>query len=82
MCGRPQGKSVQKYRYQKKGGTCMVDMTHQQELNLERFANLMVDLIEKHASAVDKAELENKLNNITSIEDAEKSASSVVLWAA
>lgn len=60
----------------------MVDMTHQQELNLERFANLMVDLIEKHASAVDKAELENKLNNITSIEDAEKSASSVVLWAA
>ena len=57
----------------------MVEMTHQQELNLERFANLMVDLIEKHASAVDKAELQNKID---SIEDAEKSASSVVLWVA
>lgn len=59
----------------------MVEMTHQQELNLERFANLMVDLIEKHASAVDKADLE-KINIVNFIEDAEKSASSVVLLVA
>ena len=42
----------------------MVKMTHEQELNLERFANLMVELIERHANAVDKAEMENRINQI------------------
>ena len=42
----------------------MVTMTHEQELNLERFANLMVELIERHADAVDKAEMENRINLI------------------
>ena len=39
----------------------MVKMTHEQELNLERFANLMVELIERHADVVDKAEMENRI---------------------
>jgi len=39
----------------------MVEMTHEQELNLERFASLLVELIERHADAVDKEEMENKM---------------------
>lgn len=30
------------------------ELTHEEEVNLERFANLMIELIEKHADAVDK----------------------------
>ena len=39
-----------------KGGSIMnlPELTHEEEVNLERFANLMIELIEKHADAVDK----------------------------
>lgn len=49
-----------------KGGSIMnlPELTHEEELNLERFANLMIELIEKHADAVDKAEMLKKLNKI------------------
>lgn len=40
------------------------ELTHEEEVNLERFANLMIELIEKHADAVDKAEMLKKLNKI------------------
>ena len=33
------------------------ELTHEEEVNLERFANLMIELIEKHADAVDKDEM-------------------------
>ena len=59
----------------------MPEMTHQQELNLERFANLMVELIEKHSSAVDKSDLE-KINIVNFTEGAVKTASSVALLVA
>ena len=39
----------------------MVKMTHEQELNLERFANLMVEVIERPADAVDMEEMENRI---------------------
>lgn len=42
----------------------MVTMTHEQELNLERFADLMVELIERHASVVDKQEMENRIKEM------------------
>ena len=38
------------------------ELTHEEEVKLERFANLMVELIEKHADAVNKDELMAKLN--------------------
>lgn len=53
-------------------------MTHEEELDLERFANYMVELIERHAHVVDKKLMQEKLNKLQS-EGAEKSASSVVL---
>ena len=40
------------------------ELTHEEEVNLERFANLMIELIEKHADAVDKDEMLKKLNKI------------------
>lgn len=40
------------------------ELTHEEEVNLERFANLMIELIEKHADAVDKDEMLKKLNTI------------------
>lgn len=40
------------------------ELTHEEEVNLERFANLMIELIEKHADAVDKDEMLKKLNVI------------------
>lgn len=40
------------------------ELTHEEEVKLERFANLMVELIEKHADAVDKDEMMAKLNKI------------------
>lgn len=49
-------------------------MTHEQELDLERFANLIVEMIERHSHVVDKEQMKKK------VEDAEKSASSVVFW--
>lgn len=45
------------------------EMTHQQELNLERFANLMVDLVERHADAVDKEEMQRKVDSLKSSAD-------------
>ena len=49
-----------------KGGSIMnlPKLTHEEEVNLERFANLMIELIEKHADAVDKDEMLKKLNTI------------------
>lgn len=49
-----------------KGGSIMnlPELTHEEEVNLERFANLMIELIEKHADAVDKDEMLKKLNKI------------------
>ena len=49
-----------------KGGSIMnlPELTHEEEVKLERFANLMVELIEKHADAVDKDEMMAKLNKI------------------
>lgn len=49
-----------------KGGSIMnlPELTHEEEVNLERFANLMIELIEKHADAVDKDEMLKKLNTI------------------
>ena len=49
-----------------KGGSIMnlPELTHEEEVNLERFANLMIELIEKHADAVDKDEMLKKLNSI------------------
>ncbi len=46
-----------------KGGSIMnlPELTHEEEVNLERFANLMIELIEKHADAVDKDEMLNKI---------------------
>lgn len=41
------------------------EMTHEQELNLERFANLMVELIERHAHVVDKEEMQRRLENLS-----------------
>lgn len=49
-------------------------MTHAQELDLERFASLMVEMIERHSHVVDKEQMKKR------VEDAEKSASSVVFW--
>ena len=40
------------------------ELTHEEEVDLERFANLMIELIEKHADAVDKDEMLKKLNKI------------------
>lgn len=57
----------------------MVAMTHEQELNLERFANLMVELIERHADAVDKAEMENRINLINESAGNEKFPASFLL---
>lgn len=53
-----------------KGGSIMnlPKLTHEEEVNLERFANLMIELIEKHADAVDKDEMLKKLNTIKKIE--------------
>ena len=50
-----------------KGGSIMnlPELTHEEEVNLERFANLMIELIEKHADAVDKDEMMAKLNKIS-----------------
>lgn len=36
-------------------------MTHDQELNLERFSKLMVELIEKHADAIENTNM--NINN-------------------
>lgn len=44
------------------------ELTHEEEVNLERFANLMIELIEKHADAVDKDEMLKKLNTINGTE--------------
>ena len=44
------------------------ELTHEEEVNLERFANLMIELIEKHADAVDKDEMLKKLNKIKKTE--------------
>lgn len=44
------------------------ELTHEEEVNLERFANLMIELIEKHADAVDKDEMLKKLNTIKKTE--------------
>lgn len=38
----------------------MVKMTHEQELNLERFANFMADMIEKYGLEIDLEQLNNK----------------------
>ena len=53
-----------------KGGSIMnlPELTHEEEVNLERFANLMIELIEKHADAVDKDEMLKKLNKIKKTE--------------
>lgn len=53
-----------------KGGSIMnfPELTHEEEVNLERFANLMIELIEKHADAVDKDEMLKKLNTIKKTE--------------
>lgn len=47
-----------------KGGRIMnlPELTHEEEVDLERFTNLMVELIEKHADAVNKDELMAKIN--------------------
>ena len=45
------------------------ELTHEEEVNLERFANLMIELIEKHADAVDKDEMLKKLNKINETGD-------------
>lgn len=58
----------------------MVKMTHEQELNLERFANLMVELIERHADAVDKAEMENRILQLNGGAGNEKFPASFVAW--
>ena len=54
-----------------KGGSIMnlPELTHEEEVNLERFANLMIELIEKHADAVDKDEMLKKLNKINETGD-------------
>lgn len=57
----------------------MVKMTHEQELNLERFANLMVELIERHADAVDKAEMENRIQQLNRGAGNEKFPASFVM---
>lgn len=57
----------------------MVKMTHEQELNLERFANLMVELIERHADAVDKAEMENRIKKLNEGAGNEKFPASFVI---
>lgn len=44
----------------------LLELTHQQELNLERFANSMVDLIECHADAVDKKEMQRRVDALKS----------------
>ena len=44
-------------------------LTHEEEVNLERFANLMIELIERHADAVDKNEMLEKLNKINDARD-------------
>lgn len=36
-------------------------LTHEEEVNLERFANLVIELIERHADVVDKKEMLKKL---------------------
>lgn len=53
-----------------KGGSIvnLPELTHEEEVNLERFANLMIELIEKHADAVDKDEMLKKLNTINGTE--------------
>ncbi len=38
-------------------------LTHEEEVKLERFVNLMVELIERHADAVDKDEMMEKIKN-------------------
>lgn len=55
----------------------MVAMTHEQELSLERFADIMTAIIERHANEIDKAEMNIKLNN--TMEGADKTASSFLL---
>lgn len=55
-------------------------MTHEQELNLERFANLMVELIERHAGAVDKEEMQKRIDALKGAGNNGFSASFVVLW--
>ena len=57
----------------------MVKMTHEQELNLERFANLMVELIERHADAVDKEEMEKRLSKLNNGAGNEKFPASFVM---
>ena len=57
----------------------MVKMTHEQELNLERFANLMVELIERHADAVDKAEMENRIRQLNGGAGNEKFPASFIM---
>ena len=54
-----------------KGGSIMnlPELTHEEEVNLERFANLMIELIERHADAVDKNEMLEKLNKINDARD-------------
>ena len=58
----------------------MVTMTHEQELNLERFANLMVELIERHADAVDKEEMEKRLSKLNNGAGNEKFPASFFIW--
>lgn len=58
----------------------MVTMTHEQELNLERFANLMVELIERHADAVDKEEMEKRLSKLNNGAGNEKFPASFIIW--
>ena len=36
-------------------------LTHEEEVKLERFVNLMVELIERHADEVDKDEMMEKI---------------------
>lgn len=40
-------------------------MTSDQELNLERFSSLMVELIEKHAGVIDRNEMEDRIQQST-----------------
>lgn len=54
-------------------------MTHEQELNLERFANLMVELIERHAGAVDKVEMQKRIDALKGAGNNGFSASFIVL---
>ena len=63
-----------------KGGSIMnlPELTHEEEVNLERFANLMIELIEKHADAVDKDEMMAKLNKISGARD--KNLASFYVW--